>query len=331
MAEVAALAGVSLKTVSRVVNDETPVSAAVRARVVRAIEQLDYRPNLAASNLRRHVGRARVLGVLLQDVGNSFSAGLLRALEDDCRKRQIALLVASLDEEPDRERLLVADLVSRRVDGLVIMPATDRQEYLEAELRAGLPTVFVDRLPRGIDVDSVTVDNRQGGYDAAQHLLAQGHRRLAVLSDLHTIQTAADRIYGVHRAVKDHGVSRLAVDLRVDLRTSEAAEAAVTELLAADEPPTAVIALRNILSIGALGALRRTQMRDRVALVGFDDFPTAEMLDLTVIRQDVKRIGQEAARMVLQRLDGVDNPPEHTTVPHLLVTRGSGEIPPLSP
>lgn len=327
MTDVAALAGVSLKTVSRVVNGETPVSESARARVLRAIDQLDYRPNLAASNLRRRIGRARVLGVLLQDVGNSFSAGLLRALEDECRKRQIAVLVASLDEEPERERLLVADLVSRRVDGLVIMPATDRHEYLEAELRAGLPTVFVDRRPHGIDVDSVAVDNRQGGYDAARHLLAQGHRRLAVLSDLHTIETAADRIYGVHRAVKDYGIGRRAVQLRTDLRTSGAAEAAVAKLLAADEPPTAVIALRNILSIGALGALRRTDQRDRVALVGFDDFPTAEMLDLTVIRQDVKRIGQEAARMVLGRLDGADNPPVHATVPHTLVTRGSGEIP----
>jgi LacI family transcriptional regulator, galactose operon repressor len=328
MSDVAALAGVSMKTVSRVVNDEPKVSESVRGRVLKAIDQLDYRPNWAAGNLRRRVGRARVLAVLLQDVGNSFSSGLLRALEDACRERQIALLAASLDEEPERERLLVADLVSRRVDGLVIMPATDRQEYLDAELRAGLPTVFVDRRPHGIDADSVTVDNVRGGYDAAAHLLARGHRRIAVLSDLESIETARDRIQGVRRALDEHGVDLDAKLIRPDIRTVDQAETLVTELLRGNEPPTGLLGLRNILSIGALRALRETGSRDRVALVGFDDFPTADLMDLTVVRQDVARIGHEAAALVLSRLDGDDRPPQHIVVQHRLVERGSGEIPP---
>jgi LacI family transcriptional regulator len=256
MRDVAALAGVSLKTVSRVVNDESPVSESVRVRVRKAIDQLDYRHNLAASNLRRHVSRGRVLGVLLQDVGNSFSAGLLRGLEDTCHERQVALLAASLDEEAARERLLVSDLVSRRVDGLVIMPATERQDYLLPELRAGLPTVFVDRHPVGVDADSVTVDNFRGGYDAARHLLDQGHRRIAVVSDLLVIETARLRLEGVEQALREAEVDRDAGLVHPDVRSAEDAQAVVTELLDRPDPPTAIIALRNILSIGAGGGPR---------------------------------------------------------------------------
>src|SRR5829696_4286024 len=159
MRDVAALAGVSLKTVSRVVNREPGVSPDVRKRVTLAVNRLDYRPNMAASNLRRTGARTGLVGALVQDLSNSFSASLLRALEDSARRRGTAVLAASLDEGADREQELVHDLVSRRVDGLVLMPATARQDYLIAELRTGTPAVFVDRPPRGIDVDSVVVDN----------------------------------------------------------------------------------------------------------------------------------------------------------------------------
>ena len=327
MKDVAALAGVSLKTVSRVVNDESPVSESARMRVHKAIDQLDYRHNFAASNLRRRVGRARVLGVLLQDVGNSFSAGLLRGLEDACRESQVALLAASLDEEPERERLLVADLVSRRVDGLVIMPATDHQGYLLPELRAGLPTVFVDRHPVGVVADSVTVDNFQGGYDAAHHLTTQGHRRIAVISDLLAIETAQLRVNGVTAALRDAGIVPDPDLMHPNVRSADEASVVMTQLLDLTDPPTAVIALRNILSIGALRALRAKASPRPVALVGFDDFPTADLMDLTVIRQDATAIGTQAAERVLARLNGDDTPVRNVIVPHKLVLRGSGEVP----
>jgi LacI family transcriptional regulator len=172
MRDVAALAGVSLKTVSRVVNDEAGVSADVRERVAAAVQRLDYRPNLAASNLRRGHGKTAMVGALLQDVSNSFSSSLLRSLEDEARDRDVVIVAASLDEEPERERALVEGLVRRRVDGLLLMPATDRHDYLADDLRSGLPIVFVDRTPNGIDTDSVTIDNARGSRLAVYHLVA---------------------------------------------------------------------------------------------------------------------------------------------------------------
>jgi LacI family transcriptional regulator len=321
---------VSLKTVSRVINEEQAVSDGVRGRVLKAAEQLDYRHNMAASNLRRKVGRTRVVGALLQDLGNSFSSSLLRALEDAARGHGTAVLAASLDEEVDREHALVADLVSRRVDGLVIMPATDRQDYLDIERRAGLPTVFVDRRPRGIDADSVTVDNAGGARDATEHLINRGHRRIAVLSDRYSIQTAALRLDGVLKALAAAGLDARPDLVATELRSVEAAEEALLAMLNRPEPPTAVIALRNILSVGCLRALRPAGLTGKVAVVGFDDFPMADLMDLTVIRQNVSEIGDTAARLLFDRLGGDQSAPQHIVVEHQLVQRGSGEIAPSS-
>jgi len=332
MRDVAALAGVSFKTVSRVVNAEAGVSADLRERVRSAAEQLNYRPNLQASNLRRAEPRTATVGALLQDVGNSFSAELLRALENRLRRRGIAVLAASLDEEPDREREMVGELVARRVDGLVLMPATTSQEYLVSERQAGLPTVFVDRAPRGVDADSVTVDNRAGGQLAIRHLIAHGHRRIAVLGDLVTIDTAAQRLAGVTDVLAAVGGS--VTDLvRHDLRSAQAAQAAVTDLLTLPDPPTAIFAGRNDLSIGAVRALRAAGRSHLVALVGFDDFPLADVLEpaLTVVRQDVARVGDEVGRLLFARLDGDTSGPVHVVLEPSLVVRGSGEIPPPPP
>ncbi len=327
MRDVAARSGVSLKTVSRVVNGESPVSDEVRTRVQAAVEELGYRHNLAASNLRRKAGRATAVGALLQDVGDDFSARVLRALEDGLRERQVAILVASLDEQPERERALVDDLISRRVDGLVLMPATDDQSYLAPDVDAGLPTVFVDRAPNGVAADSVTVDDDAGGYEATRHLLERGHRRIAVLSDLATIRSAGLRLAGARRAFEERG---LALDdrlVRTGVRTVLGAEEVVRGMLGTADAPTAVVTLRDTLGIGVVRALRVHGLEGRVATVGFGDVPLADLLGLTVVRQDVAGIGALAAGLLLARFDGSTSEPQHRVVPHTLVERGSGEIP----
>lgn len=330
MRDVAALAGVSIKTVSRVVNDEPGVAEGVRGRVQDAVGRLDYRHNLGASNLRRGKGRSGLIGALLQDVSNSFSAALLRSLEDAARDRGTAILAASLDEEPDRERSLVHNLVTRRVDGLVLMPSTDRQDYLASEVRAGLPVVFVDREPRGVAADSVTVENFEGAQMGVEHLLAQGHRRIACLTDLGEIYTAGNRRDGFVNAFRTRGLHPDDELLVSGLRGPGAAESAVTHLLDLAKPPTAIFAGRNDLTQGALRALRHRGLNDSVALVGFDDFPLADLVTpaLTVVRQDVGRIGRLTADLLMARLDGDTSPPQRIVVEPILVVRGSGEIPP---
>ncbi|MGL5866646.1 MAG: LacI family DNA-binding transcriptional regulator [Dermatophilaceae bacterium] len=330
MRDVAALAGVSLKTVSRVVNHEPRVSAAVRDRVAAAVAQLDYRPNLAASNLRRTGARTGLIGALVQDISNSFSASLLRALEDTARRHQTAVLAASLDEGAGRERELVHDLVARRVDGLVLMPATERQDYLLGELRTGTPAVFVDRPPRGVDADSVIVDNHLGARLAADHLLDLGHRRIGALFHLGGLHTSDRRREGFLTGYTARGLEPDPALVVTDVESSEQAGEVVHRLLDLAEPPTAFFAGRNILAAGAVRALGERGLRTTVAVVGFDDFPMADLLDppLTVIRQDVVRIGETVADLLFTRIGGDTAPPRHLVIEPTLVTRGSGEIPP---
>lgn len=330
MREVAALAGVSIKTVSRVINGEQAVSPDVMTRVTAAIERLDYRHNMTASSLRRADGRTATIGVVLEDVANPFSSALHRAIEDVAVERGVLVLAGSSDEDQNRERQLIAAFTSRRVDGLVIQPASHDHSFLIAERKAGTAIVFVDRPPAFFDADTVVTDNAAGVRRGIRHLIDHGHRRIGYVGDLHTIATAAERYQGY---VAELGVQRIKVDeglVRLDTSGIENAEAAVTELLDRSDPPTAIFTAQNLITIGAFRTLRRLGLHRRIALIGFDDILLADLLEpaITVVAQDPAALGRTAAEMLFRRLDGDRSPAQHQVVLTRLVARGSGEIRP---
>jgi LacI family transcriptional regulator len=329
MRDVAALAGVALRTVSRVMNSDPTVAPELAARVRDAAEKLSYRPNLTASSLRRGDGRTSTIGLLLEDVANPFSAALLRAVEDEMRQRGVQVLIGSLDQDPSRERELARALVDRNVDGLLIVPTADDQSYLLAESRLGTVFVFLDREARLFAADTVVSDNRGGAIRAVEHLLASGHRRIAYLGDLLMISTADERFRGYRRALELAGVAVEPELIRHDLRTIDLATAAASELMSLPDPPTAIFASQNLITIGATRVLHTSGLAARVALVGFDDFILADILEpgVTVITQDPGRLGALAAERLFSRLDGDDAPPRREVVPIDLIARGSGEIP----
>ncbi len=330
MKDVAALAGVSIKTVSRVMNGDPAVSPARADRVRAAAGKLGYRPNLTASSLRRGDRRTATIGLLLEDVANPFSAALLRAVEDEARERQVQILIASLEENPARERNLAITLIDRGVDGLVIVPAAPDQSYLAAERKLGTPVVFLDREPRFLDADAVVSANRAGAAAAVDHLRSFGHQRIAYLGDSSAIATAAHRFDGYQRALERAGLPADPLIIRHGLRTTDAAMQAATDMISLPDPPTALFASQNLVTIGAVKALRRAGLQEMVALVGFDDFPLADILTpgITVITQDTARLGRLAARLLFARLDGDGSPPRTHVVPTGMIVRGSGEIRP---
>src|SRR5688572_164600 len=254
--DVAALAGVSLKTVSRVINGESGVSAELTTRVRDAAERLDFRPNLGARSLRRAGGKTATIGLLLEDVSNPFSAAIHRAIENVARSHGVAVFTASVDEDPERERALVRAFVARRVDGLVMVPAGADQSYLLSEVRAGLSLVFLDRPPAYLDADVVLAANQPGAEDAIRHLVAGGHRRIAYVGDLLSISTARERHAGYETGLREEGIPFDPGLVRHDLHSSDLAEAAAGELLRGNDPPTAIFASQNLVTIGAIRALR---------------------------------------------------------------------------
>src|SRR3954451_6339719 len=207
MQDVAALAGVALKTVSRVVNDEPGVSPRLEERGRRAIEQLNYRRDANASMLRRLGGKTQTIGLVLEDVSNPFSSALHRAIEDSARARNVLVFAGSCDEDPRRERELIGSFRDRRVDGIIVVPASSDHTFLYEEQRAGTALVFVDRPAAHLDADSVASDNLGGSVEAVGHLVAHGHRRIAFLGDLLSIATAGERLQGYNEALEQAGIA----------------------------------------------------------------------------------------------------------------------------
>src|SRR5213595_2523048 len=223
MLDVAALAGVGLKTVSRVVNGEPGVSAALEGKVRRAIEQLNYRRDANASMLRRLGGKTQTIGLVLEDVANPFSSALHRSIEDEARSHNVLLFAGSCDEDPRRERELIGSFRDRRVDGIIIVPAGHDHTYLYEERRTGTALVFVDRPASHLDADSVVSDNVGGAIQGVEHLLAQGHRRIGFLGDLLSISTAEERLRGYTQALGAAGIRADDSVIRTELRDPDAA------------------------------------------------------------------------------------------------------------
>jgi LacI family transcriptional regulator len=330
MKDVASLAGVSLATVSRVMNGRDDVRADLAARVHDAVGVLGYRRDLTASNLRRTDRASATLGLIIEDVANPFFSSVHRGVEDVARTQGVLTFAGSSDEDPDRERELAEAFSARGVDGLVIVPCSSDQGYLARDRDAGTALVFVDRPPRFIDADAVVTDNAGGARAAVAHLIAAGHRRVAFLGDRPSVFTAAERRRGYRDALAAAGIPTEPALERVGLVDSAAAERAARELLLAPEPPSAIFAGQNLITIGTMRALRQLGLQCDVALIGFDDVTLADMVEpgVTVVLQDPYELGRQAAELLFSRLGGFTGESRLIVVPTQLVPRGSGEIEP---
>ena len=327
MRDVAERAGVSLKTVSRVINAEAGVAPATAERVGAAIAALGFQRNDLARSLR-HGLSSSTFGLVIEDVANPFYSTVAQAVETVARQRQFLLITASAREDGERERELVTALVGRRVDALLIVPAGADHGYV-GTIRGRTTFVYIDRPPSGLDAaDTVLNDDAGGARSAVEHLLAHGHRRIACVADPTEVYTTRERLAGYRAALETAGVAVDPELVRTGSRDAAHAEAVVSELLdlPAERRPTAIFTANNRKTIGALHALAGRP--DGVALVGFDDFELADLLETTVVRHDSQQLGARAAALAFQRLDGADRPPRRVVVPTELVARGSGELPP---
>lgn len=326
MKDVAARAGVGLKTVSRVVNGEPGVTPETERRVREAIGALGFRRNDSARVLRK--GRTASIGLVLEDLADPFYGPLSRAVEEVARSHGALLINGSSAEDPEREQELVLALCARRVDGLVVIPAGEDHRYLEPELKAGVATVFVDRPAGRIDADAVLSDSYGGTRDGVAHLIAHGHRRIGFIGDMPRIHTAAERLRGYRAAMEDAGIpvghSWVSLGGTEPGRVRRAAE----DMLSGDDPVTAIFAGNNRVTVTVVRVL--AEQPRPVALVGFDDLELADLLrpGLSVVAQDATALGRTAAERLFGQLDGTLLAPERVELPTRLIARGSGELPP---
>lgn len=323
MADVAAEAHVSVKTVSRVVNGEPGVRADTAARVRAVIERTGFMRHDGARVLRQ--GRTQMIGLVVEDLANPFYSQIGAAVEREARIHRHQLITASAEGSPTRQRVLLEGLVSRRVDGLVIVPA-DETPMVDAGVRAsGIPVVYVDRPVRSVDADIVLSDNTGGVRSAVEHLVAHGHRRIGFLGDLAEYWTARRRreaFVEVHAALDLPGEPRVIMGPH----TIESLISVFGDWCGGAQPVTAVVTGNNRVTLATLYALRRSNRA--LGLVGYDDFEFAGLVDppVTVIHQDPAALGQKAAQQLFARLLGDESPPQTFVMPTRLIARSSSRL-----
>jgi LacI family transcriptional regulator len=320
--DVAAAAGTSAKTASRVINGDPRVADGTRARVEQAVTDLGYRPDLLARSLRK--GRDESIGVVVESIADPFFASVTGEIEQVALERGVTVIVASIRRRAERERTVLEQLAQRRVSGLIVSPVSDDHSYLR---HSPTPIVFVDRMPVNLDADAVLVDDVAGARTAVGHLIAQGHRRIAYVGDSLQVQTAVRRLAGYREALAEAGIEPEDELLALCAGKVDAREY-TARLLDLPSPPTAIFSGNTRCSLGVLPALH-VRGRTDIAVVGFGDFDVADALTpaLTVIDHSPELIGRLAAEQLFRRLDGDESAPSTTLAPLHLIVRGSGEVP----
>jgi len=321
MRDVALLAGVSTATVSRVVNNERYIKPETRASVERAIAELGFHRNEIARTLRPGQ-TAETIALVIEDPANPFWSAITRGAEETARRYQHMLVVGSTGQSFDQERDLLRDLVRRRVDGLLVVPTAHDHRQLHNELARWAPMVFIDRVPSDVPADSVVLDNLGGARRAVEHLLAQGHRRIAYIGGDPAVATGAIRRTGYRDALHSAGLSYDPELVSLGNHTVDAARAAPTDLLAGPAQASAIFADNNRICVGVLQAV--DVHGGDVGVAGFDDVELADLVPLPValVTYDAVEVGRQAAQLLFDRIGGSTHPFRQVVLPTTLVLRG---------
>ena len=320
--DVAALAGVSIKTASRALAGEPGVNVQTLATIKSAAKKLDYRPNRLAQQLRGGQ-TTHAMALLIGELHNPFYSEVAAGVESVLRPHGFDIFIASTNEDVDTEKHLIENFIERSVEGILILPASQDHFYLENERQRGTPIIFLDRPPVNVLADSVTLDNRKATQDAIEYLFDKGHKNIAVLADAENVWTARERVIGVRDA---YNSKKIQIDESLIINGVTALDAileTLTRLLALpkDRAPTAILALNNQITIGVISALQK--LKQPLGLVGFDDFDLAEVLSTTVVRHSPFELGRQGALLALDRLENPNRKPSHIVMQAELVDRGS--------
>ncbi len=301
--EVAQVAQVSPATVSRVLNGSTTVSADYRRRVLDAVDQVDYRPNRLARNLRRQ--KAEMIGVVVSDIENPHFSEAVRVIEDAAFAAGYRVLLCNTDETPAKQQAYLEMLAGERVLAAIVSPSDRAGTGVDALLDLGIPVVCFDREIDDTRADAVVCDNVEGLRRATEHLIWLGHERIAYVGGRLDVETGAERLEGYTITMRASGLVPFA--LNGEFRT-DAAEQAVDRLLATSPPPTALVVANNLMTLGALRAIRRAGVTvpSELAIVAVDDPPWAELIDppLTTLAQPVRALADAAMTLALERVEG---------------------------
>ncbi|MBK8020477.1 MAG: LacI family DNA-binding transcriptional regulator [Chloroflexi bacterium] len=301
--EVAAHAGVSVATVSRVVNNNGYVSEDLRQRVLEAMNILDYKPSALARSLRRQ--ESLTVGLLMPGMNQPFFATLAYVIQKTLFASGYRVIICSSEESGEMEAAYVDMLIRQRVDGAIVVPTGHGSETIQP-LLAKMPVVLVDRDLPDLEVSRILADNFQGGYEAMNHLLLLGHREIALIGSLLHLAAMDQRIAGAKKAYGDTGLPLDSLRVLMAGRSEfDLGYTSALDVLSGSIRPTAVFALTDVIAIGAMHAAAELGLRlpEDLSVIGFDDIPLASYIipSLTTVAQPIQTMGANAAKLLLQR------------------------------
>jgi LacI family transcriptional regulator len=328
MREVAERAGVSVTTVSHVINETRPVSAELRERVMTAAEELGYRPNILARGLRR--GETLTIGLVIPNNANPFFAEIARGIEDATFQKGYSLVLCNTEDDVSKELRYINVLIDKQVDGIIFVSAggsEDNIRYLQAR---DLPFVIVDRLVPDANADTVLTDNIGGGLQATRHLLQLNHTRIGCISGPSNLTPSADRVKGYVEALEE---AELAFEEQLVVRgyfDFDSGYEGAKKLLTLEDPPSAIFACNDLMATGAIRAAEEAgiQVPGDLSIVGFDDIPLATYTNppLTTVHQPIPELGAIASDLLLTRIQEPELSPRHRILETHLVIRGSTQV-----
>jgi len=307
LADIAKKAGYSISTVSRVLHDNTQkykISDETKATIRRAAEELGYRPNKLARGLR--LQKTHQIGVLIPDISNPFFATMVKSVSSVARKAGYSIIVSDSDEDSGIEEESLRALLENRVDGLLIAAVGQQDAHIRELQISGTPLVLLDRWSKGLSVDAISVDNFKGGYQATQHLIREGHRRIALIQGLRGTNANEGRLQGYLQAMKDANVPvRPEYTVGDDFGTLNG-YLETKSLLLLKEPPSAIFAAGDLIALGVLQALKEGSVAvpKGISLVTFDDPSFASYLSppLTAVEQPIEKMGEMGVNLLIRRM-----------------------------
>jgi LacI family transcriptional regulator/LacI family repressor for deo operon, udp, cdd, tsx, nupC, and nupG len=327
LTDVARSAKVSIATVSRVINNSDKVVPETRDLVKKVMAELGYKPNRVARRLRQKGGMRHLLGLIIPDIQNPFFAEMARGVEDVAYANKFAVMLCNSDEDLDKEEFYIDVLQSESVDGIILPPINERDPAVFKLIETGLPVVTVDRSLAHRAMDKVEVDNRRGAFEAVEHLIKLGHKRIGLIAGRLNVSTSRERRGGYEDALAAHKLPMLKEYIRGGDFKQASGRTMAEELLGLAPPPSALFVLNNLMTVGALEAIhqRKLKIPRDIAIIGFDDLPWAEALDppLTVVRQPAYEVGQAAAELLIKRLNDPKRSETHLRLLPKLVIRNS--------
>jgi LacI family transcriptional regulator len=303
--EIAKASGVSTATVSRVLNGSEKVREVTAKRVLEIAEQLNYRMDNVARRMKVKSSESLVIGLIITDIGNPFFSDIVKGVEDIAFRKKHILMICNTNESPDKELLFLNSMLSEKVSGVIIVPTSGNAQYFERLDQAELPIVMVDRCPKNLTIDTVSLNNVAGGYLATQLLIKNGHKRIGIVCGINGLSNTVGRYDGYVKALAEANIPVSENLITYGNYVESGGQEAMNKLLSLENPPTAVFSTNNLMTLGCIKEIykRKLTIPSDVALIGFDDSTWAEVLmsPLTTIKQPGYEIGVNAAELLFKR------------------------------